>query len=446
MGRRQTRTPGLCGEGDGVVGRTCSTDIPPQGRVPLPGLQPGVWHSPRAAGGCRLLEDVDLVPLDTVQVIVQRQQHLWSEGSEGSRVLGRWGAGDSGCCASGTSTYQEGAEHGDGGEEMPDVVVVKEVEQDAVTVVLSGFSWCFLPGTGPVSLPAHGHPARPAACATLLLTCQVLSPWKKKKRAKPQTTEVLMMQSRGMSLMRSPLRSCGGGQGHRVGRSWQQCPSLPCPPCWAHGGPGLNSHLHDNVEGEVEEEVADADGQQVGSEIIWADNEAVGSAGEAGTGSGVSLGVPLPCLPSPKHVCSPQEIRQHVGTPGCLSCWAHSCHELPVLSPAPRRDGSAAGAGWGRQQGWGEAGWDLARAQLCTHSDQLMMFPMTRSTIRSCRRGGGCEGRLLWGGCPGGSLQSRGPRCQHSPRTWARCTAGRSPCTARTGSCAGCPSLWGEGR
>lgn len=63
-----------------------------------------------------------------------------------------WGTGDSGCCAGGTSTYQEGAEHGDGGEEMPDVVVVKEVEQDAVTVVLPGFSWRFLPGTGPVSL------------------------------------------------------------------------------------------------------------------------------------------------------------------------------------------------------------------------------------------------------------------------------------------------------
>ena len=41
------------------------------------------------------------------------------------------------------------------------------------------------------------------------LTCQVLSPWKKKKSAKPQTTEVQMMQSRGMSLILSPLRSWG---------------------------------------------------------------------------------------------------------------------------------------------------------------------------------------------------------------------------------------------
>lgn len=41
------------------------------------------------------------------------------------------------------------------------------------------------------------------------LTCQVLSPWKKKKSAKPQTTEVQMIQSRGMSLILSPLRSWG---------------------------------------------------------------------------------------------------------------------------------------------------------------------------------------------------------------------------------------------
>lgn len=33
----------------------------------------------RGTGGCGPLEDVDLVPLDTVQVIVQRQQHLQSE-------------------------------------------------------------------------------------------------------------------------------------------------------------------------------------------------------------------------------------------------------------------------------------------------------------------------------------------------------------------------------
>ena len=45
------------------------------------GLRLGIWHSPRAAGSCGPLEDVDLVPLDAVQVIVQRQQHLRGEGS-----------------------------------------------------------------------------------------------------------------------------------------------------------------------------------------------------------------------------------------------------------------------------------------------------------------------------------------------------------------------------
>lgn len=120
--------------------------------------------------------------------------------------------------------------------------------------------------------------------------------------------------------------------------------------------------------------------------------------------------VPKACLQPP----GDQAARGDSGVPqlqGDLSCWAHSCHELPVPSPAPWRDSSATGEGWGRQ-GWGEAGWDLPRAQLCTHSDQLMMFPMTRSTIRSCRRGGAVRGwgKLLWGGCQGGSLQSRGPR------------------------------------
>lgn len=41
-------------------------------------------------------------------------------------------------------TNQEGAEHGDGREEVPDIMVIKEVEQDAVPVVFAGFGWCFL--------------------------------------------------------------------------------------------------------------------------------------------------------------------------------------------------------------------------------------------------------------------------------------------------------------
>lgn len=57
-------------------------------------------------GAQLLLEDVDLVPLHGIQVVVQRQQH------------------------------QEGPEHGDGGQEVPDVVVIKEVQEDAVPIVL----------------------------------------------------------------------------------------------------------------------------------------------------------------------------------------------------------------------------------------------------------------------------------------------------------------------
>lgn len=48
-------------------------------------------------------------------------------------------------------------------------------------------------------------------------------------------------------------------------------------PAW----PARSSHLHDDVEGEVEEQVADADGQQVGSKVIGADKEPVGGAEEA---------------------------------------------------------------------------------------------------------------------------------------------------------------------
>lgn len=57
------------------------------------------------------------------------------------------------------------------------------------------------------------------------LTCQVLRPWKKKKRAKPHTTEVQTMQSRETSSRRSPLRSCrgGSGQGGRLG----EAPTIP---------------------------------------------------------------------------------------------------------------------------------------------------------------------------------------------------------------------------
>lgn len=69
----------------------------------------------------------------------------------------------------------------------------------------------------------------PRLSARWLLTCQVLSPWKKKKSAKPHTTEVQTMQSRGMSLIRSPLRSCGEG-----GEPEGQIPAQPVSPPALH--------------------------------------------------------------------------------------------------------------------------------------------------------------------------------------------------------------------
>lgn len=42
-------------------------------------------------------------------------------------------------------------------------------------------------------------------------------------------------------------------------------------------------HLHDDVEGEVEQQVADADGQQVGGKVIGAHDEAVGSPAQGGS-------------------------------------------------------------------------------------------------------------------------------------------------------------------
>lgn len=40
--------------------------------------------------------------------------------------------------------YQEGPEHGDGREKVPDVMVIKEAQQDAVSVVLPGLGGGFL--------------------------------------------------------------------------------------------------------------------------------------------------------------------------------------------------------------------------------------------------------------------------------------------------------------
>lgn len=73
--------------------------------------------------------------------------------------------------------YQEGPEHGDGGEEVPDIVVVEEGEQDAVPVVLAGLRRGFLSPRGEIStLATHSC----AKVAWAVPTCQVLRPWKKK--------------------------------------------------------------------------------------------------------------------------------------------------------------------------------------------------------------------------------------------------------------------------
>jgi hypothetical protein len=41
-------------------------------------------------------------------------------------------------------THQEGTKHGNGGQEVPDVVVVEEGEHDAITVVFPGLGRGFL--------------------------------------------------------------------------------------------------------------------------------------------------------------------------------------------------------------------------------------------------------------------------------------------------------------
>ena len=80
-----------------------------------------------------------------------------------------------------------------------------------------------------------------------------------------------------------------------------RCP--PCRPPTSHGArmAARSSHLHDDVEGKVEEQVADADGQQVGSEVIGADEEPIGSAGEAAGSAQPGDSFPIPhwfCPPS----------------------------------------------------------------------------------------------------------------------------------------------------
>lgn len=122
----------------------------------------------------RILEDVDFVALDAVEVIIQGQQHLHGDGStQAGPVWGQYPQSPGQSLAPRRvrqqrhslshptlpvrcwGTHQEGAEHGDGGEEVPDVVVVEEVQQDAVPVVLPRLSRGLLQGAQ--AEPA-GHP------------------------------------------------------------------------------------------------------------------------------------------------------------------------------------------------------------------------------------------------------------------------------------------------
>ena len=71
------------------------------------------------------------------------------------------------------------------------------------------------------------------------------------------------------------------------------------------GGSAFPAHLHNNVEGKVKKQVADANGQQVGGEIVGTHDKPVGRPGrregqlvKQGMDSkeGASLTPPLPCV------------------------------------------------------------------------------------------------------------------------------------------------------
>lgn len=131
------------------------------------------------------LEDENFVSLDGVEVVVHGEED------------------------------QKGSKHGDGGEEVPNVVVIKEREQDAVSVVLTRLCWSFLPGA-----------------ETLEEEIQRKAPHHSSKQNTHQR---------------------------------QTLDSFTAP------------QLHYDVEGKVEQQVADADGQQVGGKVIRFLYEAVGS-------------------------------------------------------------------------------------------------------------------------------------------------------------------------
>lgn len=145
------------------------------------------WAREVKPGPQMLLEDIDLVPLYGVQVVIQCQQNL--------RVDGGSDTGKEGLSAlpsplpSGRvhPTYQEGPKHGNGGQEVPDVVVIKEVEEDAVAVVLPGLCRGFLAGDRASSLlsllcrdqlhihlqPTPWHPIVPGRRASCSGSCSL---------------------------------------------------------------------------------------------------------------------------------------------------------------------------------------------------------------------------------------------------------------------------------
>lgn len=71
------------------------------------------------------------------------------------------------------------------------------------------------------------------------------------------------------------------------------------------GGSALPAHLHDNVEGKVKKQVADANGQQVGGKIIGTHDEPIGGPGrredqlvKQGTAKSKEGATPQPSAPT----------------------------------------------------------------------------------------------------------------------------------------------------
>lgn len=99
-----------------------------------------------------LLEDIDLVPLYRVQVVIQCQQNLRVDGGSDTGKEGLSALPSPLPSGQAQPTYQEGPKHGNGGQEVPDVMVIEEVKENAVAVVLPGLRGGFLAGDRASSL------------------------------------------------------------------------------------------------------------------------------------------------------------------------------------------------------------------------------------------------------------------------------------------------------